>query len=325
VRDPDKGPDKDPSTPPGAAGVMTSEPEALVGTCVAGHYQVEAILGRGGMGVVYRAVDGRTGREVAIKTLCPEGEEGAELVARFQREAEVTHLLNHPHIVEVVSMGVLDDSALFLVMELVEGESVDRLIEDRAIGPRRALVITRQVLLALHHAHQHGMVHRDLKPENIMIVQAGQPGNTYDHVKLLDFGLVKLVDDMASGMGFEKLTRTGIIYGTPAYIAPEQALGRVLDGRADLYSLGVTLFEILTGRLPFMAEDPMDTLRMHVTVPPPKLSTMCPGAAWCTAQMEHLVACALAKTPELRFDDAREMMEAVDAAFLSISELPPER
>jgi serine/threonine-protein kinase len=303
---------------------MKIAPEALVGARVAGHYEVQAILGRGGMGVVYRALDTRTGRTMALKTLCPETDQAQELAARFQREAEVTHLLNHPHIVEVMSMGALDDGTLFLVMELVEGTAVDTLIEQRAIGPRRALVIARQVLLALHHAHQHGMVHRDLKPENIMIVQAGQPGNTYDHVKLLDFGLVKLVDEMASGMGFEKLTRTGIIYGTPAYIAPEQALGRVIDGRADLYSLGITLFEILTGQLPFMAADPMDTLRMHITVPPPRLGTMVPGAPWCTAQMEHLVSCALAKTPELRFDNAREMMEAVDEAFLSIADLPAE-
>lgn len=281
-------------------------------------------LGRGGMGVVFEAEDIETLRPLAIKILRPAGQEGVDLVARFQREAYVQSLLKHPNIVEVESMGALADGTLFLVMERVRGMPLDRMIERRKIGPRKALVITRQVLLALHFAHQHGVIHRDLKPENIMLVRIGEEGRRYDQVKLIDFGLVKLVDSVAAGMGMEKLTRTGVVFGTPANMAPEQALGRPLDGRTDLYSLGITLFEVLTGRAPFVGDSPVVVVRKHIRDPAPRLADIRPGASWCTPQMEYLIARALEKDPNARFADAMEMVAALDQAFQSISHLPAE-
>lgn len=276
------------------------------------------------MGVVYEAEDVETLRPLAIKTLRPVSEEGLDLVERFQREAYVQSLLKHPNIVEVQSMGALDDGTLYLVMERVQGTTLDRLLDRRKVGPRKALVITRQVLLALHFAHQHGVIHRDLKPENIMLVRAGEPGRYYDQVKLIDFGLVKLVDSVASGMGMEKLTRTGVVFGTPANMAPEQALGRPLDGRTDLYSLGVTLFEMLTGRHPFVGDSPVEVVRKHIRDPPPRLADIRPGEPWCTPHMEYLVGRALEKDPNTRFADAMQMVAALDEAFQSIGHLPPE-
>lgn len=281
-------------------------------------------IGRGGMGVVYEAEDVETLRPLAIKTLHPVSQEGMDLAARFQREAYVQSMLKHPNIVEVESMGALPDGTLFLVMERVRGTPLDRMIQRRKVGPRKALIITRQVLLALHFAHQHGIIHRDLKPENIMLVRVGQPGKQYDQVKLIDFGLVKLVDSVASGMGMEKLTRTGVVFGTPANMAPEQALGRPLDGRTDLYSLAVTLFEVLTGRHPFVGDSPVVVVRKHIREPAPKLADIRPGAPWCTPHMEYLIGRALEKEPDARFADATEMMAALDEAFQSIGHLPAE-
>ena len=287
-------------------------------------YRVLCELGRGGMGVVYEAEDVETLQPLAIKILQPVGPEGMDLAARFEREAYLQSMLKHPNIVEVQSMGALDDGTLFLVMERVRGTSLDRLIERRKVGPRKALIITRQVLLALHFAHQHGVIHRDLKPENIMLVRIGEDGRKYDQVKLIDFGLVKLVDSVASGMGMEKLTRTGVVFGTPANMAPEQALGRPLDGRTDLYSLAVTLFEVLTNRHPFVGDSPVVVVRKHIREPAPRLADIRPGEPWCTPHMEYLVGRALEKDPNTRFADAMEMVAALDEAFQSISHLPAE-
>ena len=296
----------------------------LIGRILNEKYRVLCEIGRGGMGVVYEAEDVDTLRPLAVKTLRPNSDEGLELSKRFEREAYVQSMLKHPNIVEVESMGVLEEGTLYLVMEKVSGKSLDRLIQDGVIGPRKVLVMARQVLLALHFAHQHGVIHRDLKPENIMLVRVGEPGKQFDRVKLIDFGLVKMADSIAPGLGMTKLTRTGIVYGTPAYMAPEQAQGRPLDGRTDLYALGVTMFEALTGRCPFIGDGPVDVVRKHIKKPPPRLVDIAPNAAYCTAQMEYLISKALAKKPEARFADARAMTEALDEAFQSIGHLPAE-
>lgn len=284
----------------------TSDPR--LGQVLGGRYRVVSVLGTGGMGTVYAAEHVATGQAAAVKMLLPELNEFPQLRRRFEREGRAAGFLQHPNLVEVYELGTDDDEALYLAMELVRGESVADQLERGPIAPRLALSIARQTLLGLDYAHQHGLVHRDLKPENIMVTGA--------RVKLLDFGIVKVLADVANLFGWDKLTRTGVVVGTPRYMAPEQALGRPVDQRADLYSLGVILFEMLTGRPPFESDDSMSLLRMHISTPPPTLAAMCAAASWRTPAMEALVARALAKQPRDRFADAREMMAAVDQVVL---------
>ena len=294
---------------------------SLVDRVVGGRYQVVKLIGQGGMGAVYEGIHLASGRQVALKMLLPDLPNAEEVAARFQREAKAASLLDHPNIVEVLDL-VPDTDTLYLVMELVPGRSVAKLIEAAQLDVRRSLVIMRQVLDGLGHAHEAGLIHRDLKPDNIMIGTIGEPGAEYDQVKILDFGVVKLVGEAAQAIGGEKLTRLGLVFGTPAYISPEQALGRLLDGRADLYSLGVVLFEMLTGRLPYRSPDPMTIMRMHTSAPIPALASAVPGRPWCTPALEALVRGALEKDPARRWPTAAAMIAALDAAFVSLDHLP---
>lgn len=288
---------------------------------VGGRYKLRSLIGQGGMGAVYEAVHVQSGRPVALKMLLPDLPNASEVAERFRREALAASLIDHPNIVEVLDL-VPDNNTLFLVMELIPGRSIAKLIESDTIGVRRSLVIVRQVLDGLAHAHAAGLVHRDLKPENIMVMQVGDPGREYDRVKILDFGVVKLVGEAAEVVGGEKLTRMGLVFGTPAYISPEQALGHIVDGRADLYSLGVILFEMLAGRTPFRSGDNLALMRMHASAPIPTLASVVPGRSWCTPELEVLVRRALAKKPDQRFAHAEAMIAAIDIAFLSLDHLP---
>ncbi|HEX7837253.1 MAG TPA: serine/threonine-protein kinase [Kofleriaceae bacterium] len=293
----------------------------VAGPLLAGRYRLRALLGRGGTGEVYEAEDTRTGAALAIKKLVPGAEDAARRAERFRREAQAAGLLRHPNIVEVLDF-VSEQDSLYLVMELVRGRSVGALIDSGELTARRTLVIAGQVLEALAHAHARGMIHRDIKPDNLMLVPAGEPGPEYERVKLLDFGLVKWIGDPADGLGGEQLTQTGAVFGTPAYMAPEQALNRPLDERIDLYALGVVVFEMLTGRPPFRSPDPMTLLRMQASAPPPALSAIALGQPWCTPALELLVTRALAKQPAARFASALEMMSALEVAFRSLDHLP---
>jgi serine/threonine-protein kinase len=206
---------------------------------------------------------------------------------------------------------------LFLVMERVYGVTLARELAKGPLAPRRALVLTRQLLDGVGHAHGQGLVHRDLKPDNIMLVDMGG----WESAKIVDFGLVKLIGDAEAAMGGAKLTTTGLVFGTPAYMAPEQALGRVIDGRADLYALATILFEMLTGRVPFDHKDPMMQMRMQVKAPPPRLDMLAKRAPWCTPQLVALIEGGLIKEPADRFASAQVMMAALDDAFYSIDHL----
>jgi serine/threonine-protein kinase len=177
-------------------------------------------------------------------------------------------------------------------------------------------VLARQVLEALAHAHAHGVIHRDLKPDHLFLTAEGPPGREYERVKLIDFGLLELLGEP------DDLTEPGMILGTPAYIPPEQALGQPVDGRADLYALAVSLFEMLTGRVPFRSPDALTLVRMHISAPPPSLSQAVPGRFWCTPALEHLLSRALSKRPDDRFATAADMASALEAAFASIDHLP---
>jgi len=293
----------------------------MIGRVVAGRYRLDGLLARGGVGAVYSAEHLPSKTQVAVKMLLPGLADAAHLAERLRREAKAASLLDHPNIVEVLDL-VAEQDNLYLVMELVRGRSVGELLDAGPLSVRRALVITRQALEGLSCAHSNGMIHRDIKSENLMLVQVGEAGHEHERVKLLDFGLVKLVGDAVGEVGGAKLTQTGVVFGTPAYIAPEQALGRVVDHRVDLYSLGVVLFEMLTGRTPFRSPDAATLLRMQVSAPIPALASVVPGRPWCTAPLEQLIARSLAKQPDQRFTDATEMIAVLDAAFRSLDHLP---
>ncbi len=288
-----------------------------IGHRIADRYVVRGVLGHGAMGAVYE-VEGAGGARHAMKAALPDLEDGGEAARRLAREGNALQLLEHPHIIGAVDQ-LLEGGRLYVVMELARGLPLSQIVMRGPLAPRRALVLARQMLEGVEHAHGRGVVHRDLKPDNVIVTTAGTPENPFERVKLLDFGLVKLLDDAAALIGGSKLTRTGIAFGTPAYIAPESAQGRPIDGRADLYAIGVMLFEMLTGRLPFVESDPGRLLRAHVATPPPALGDVAPGAPFATPAMEALVGGALAKKPDDRFAGAAAMRACLDDAFLSVS------
>ncbi|HUH02229.1 MAG TPA: serine/threonine-protein kinase, partial [Kofleriaceae bacterium] len=220
-----------------------------IGTVIDRRYRITGLLGRGGMGSVYRAEHVRIRRPVAVKLLHPGYGQVEEIARRFEREAFATGRIDHPNIVIVSDFGELDDGTLYLVMELLDGVSLgDVMEEEKQLAPRRALRIIKHVLRGLGHAHAFEIIHRDIKPENVLLVEhAGE----HEFAKILDFGIAKLVGDAELEEGGEKLTQAGVAFGTPAYISPEQATGSNIDHRADIYSLSVMLYEMLIGRAPF--------------------------------------------------------------------------
>jgi serine/threonine-protein kinase len=277
-----------------------------------GKYTLVGPLGKGGMGGVWEIKDDE-GNVFALKSPAGGLNPAAEATKRFAREANAVRMLDHPNLVQAVDVFV-EAGYLFLVMERVHGKTLTKIMTEGVVHPRRALVLTRQLLDGVGHAHAQGLVHRDLKPDNIMLVDMGG----WERAKIVDFGLVKLIGDAEAAMGGGKLTTTGLVFGTPAYMAPEQALGKPVDGRADLYALATILFEMLTGRVPFDHADPMMQMRMQVKAPPPRLDMLAKKQAWCTPQLVVLIDAALTKDPAQRFPDAATMMMALDDAFLSL-------
>jgi serine/threonine protein kinase len=280
-----------------------------------GSYKLLAPLGRGGMGGVWEVED-QNGARYALKVPASDVAPGVDLAKRLAREANALRMLDHPNLVAAVDVFVAA-GCLCLVMERVVGRTLGSAFAEAALEPRQALVITRQILDGVGHAHARRFVHRDLKPDNVMLVDMGG----WQQAKIVDFGLVKLLGEAEAALGGGKLTRTGSVSGTPAYMAPEQALGRVVDGRTDLYAVAVMLFELLTGRLPFEHDDPVELMRMHVKTPAPRLETIAGSQPWCTPTLARLLDTALAKNPVLRFTDAQAMTTALDEAFLSLDRI----
>ncbi len=275
----------------------------LRGTVLDGRYQVIEPIAEGAMGSVYRGERMGLGRAVAIKVMHQELPDELASRQRFEREAKLMALLEHPNCVSVMDFGVHEDKP-FLVRDLVRGTSLIQLLDEVGkLEPARACDIIRQVLAGLAHAHELGIVHRDIKPANIMISEKAGLGQ---QVRILDFGLARLQE--ATGT---KLT-TGIVVGTPNYMAPEQCKGGDIDARTDLYAVGVMLFEMLTGRKPFVANDPIQVVRKHLTERPPTLASVLPNTDF--GELEAVVAKALAKVPADRFANAVEMAQAIDAA-----------
>ncbi len=290
--------------------VVNSHPDGvdpLIGQILDERYRIEALLGEGGIGRVYKARHATLGKLVALKVLLTRYENIPVLKQRFQREAEALAALSHPNIVTVTDYGVSGTMA-YIVMELLEGEDLNTILDrGESLPPRQALSIVRQMLRALAYAHEQGLVHRDLKPHNVFVRSLGG-GDV--HVEVLDFGLARFVTDAYKDA--PKLTAQGALLGTPAYMAPEQARGEEADARADVYAAGCVLFEALTGRRVFEARDPGEILRSHLLSPPPKLTQADPGLE-VTPELEALVARALEKAKEARFADAGAMLEALNA------------
>ena len=285
--------------------------EDLVGTVAAGKLRVVGLLGEGSMGAIYEVEEVATGRPAALKLLRPELGANAEIAARLVREGKAISILVHRNIVALREVGTLDDGTPFLVTELIRGASLASLIDAGPVDRGRALAIVRQVLEALAHAHRHGVIHRDIKPDNIMLVDD-------DVVKVVDFGVAKLADDTSAVLGEGKLTRTGFgLFGSPSYIAPEIVLNQPVDARADLYSVGVVLFELLAGRPPFVDSDPVALLRLHTSGKVPTLAAVAPDRTF-TPALELLVAEALAKQPAQRCASAADMLAMLDVARRSL-------
>jgi serine/threonine protein kinase len=276
------------------------------GTILAGRYRIDALIGEGGMGDVYRAQHLTIDKPVAIKVLAPEQVRRSRIVSRFLQEARAASRIRHDNVVDITDFGD-SDGLVFFVMEFLDGEDLSRLLKREGRLPwARARGIILQILDALAAAHRAGIVHRDIKPHNCVMTQ--REGRV-DFVKLIDFGIAKLRDAGGSG---EQLTRTGAIVGTAEYMSPEQGSGTELDGRSDLYSVGVILYRMLTGEVPFAGGNPMAVLYQHIhgVLRPP--SVACPDAA-IGPELDALVTKALAKDREGRFVDAEDFAAAVRA------------
>jgi len=279
---------------------------ALIGQVLDGRYQILSLIGEGGMGAVYRARQ-PNGPDVAIKVLHEELIDDPDLKERFEREARALFALEHPHVLGVHDFGIVSGSP-YLVMELLEGMSLDQYIEEVPIDPETALAVARQVLTGLAFAHSKSIVHRDLKTENIFVSFEPGGGKT---AKLLDFGLVKFTDDERWGSA-KKLTMAGSVMGTPAYMSPEQVSGAPTDARGDVYAAGVILCELLTGLWPFMEESRLAMFQAHIGRPPPPLNELSDTHEFHPA-LESIYQKAMAKKPDERFQNGSAMLAALEA------------
>lgn len=284
---------------------MSTGSDLIGGTL--GGYRIQAKIGSGATGVVYRAIPPEGGQAIALKVLHDTLGSISGLEKRFAREARVLQKLSHPNIVEITDYGT-DDGRTYIAMELLEGDTLEDELEDGPIEPAKAIAIYGPILEAVAEAHAHEVVHRDLKPANVFMLADGG-------VKVLDFGLAKIlsVEEMIEE---GTLTRKGRIVGTPAYMAPEQITGVFIDVRADVYALGVMLFELLADRRPFLSERRSELLRAHLLEPVPEITSVRAGLR-VVPELAALLAKALEKDAAQRFANGREMLAALRA-------LPPD-
>ncbi|MCA9678426.1 MAG: serine/threonine protein kinase [Kofleriaceae bacterium] len=315
--------------------LVEEEDMARLGTLV-GNYRLDSILGRGGMGTVYSGEHVYIKKPVAVKILHPQFARYPEAVNRFLREARAATSINHPNIVDVTDFGLLGDGVVYFVMEYLPGKSLEDLIErEGAVELHRALNVGNQMALALEAAHEQGVIHRDLKPDNVMLLK--RPGrrdlvrlvpgqqldgrdlvtereSAWDFVKLLDFGIAKvLVPDELTAE-----TVQGAVFGTPEYMSPEAARGEDVDHRADIYSLGVIMFDMLTGRPPFEAQAANEVLHMQIHKPPPSPREFAPHRE-ITEAAERVILKAMQKDPDRRYQSMTELREDLQGAYGSIS------
>jgi len=292
--------------------VQDVEPGRVLGK----RFRIEQRVGEGGMGTVFRATDLKTGQAVALKTLLPEAAKDPALRRRFEREAKILQKVEHPNFVRFLAYGSGSGDPAYVVMELLHGDALSKLItKGSRFVPQRALHITRHVLTGLRHAHGLGIVHRDVKPDNVVIVPADRDP---EFAKILDFGIARLAEPDATDK--TKLTQKGEIFGTPAYMAPEQVRGDPIDSRADLYAVSVMLYEMLASRPPFVAKNQNGLFAMHLASAPPQLSELVPNEPQLMP-LQELLDVGLAKQPELRFASAADYLtkieELIDADWQS--------
>lgn len=284
----------------------------LTGQELDGRYRIESILGQGGMGTVYRAMQTSISRQVAIKTLNPSLAAAPQFFERFKREAEVASKLNHPNIITVFDFGRAADGLCYIVMEYLQGVSLRQKV--RESGPmtlRRAAAVIEQVAIGLEHAHKHGVVHRDIKPHNIMLSEV----DTAEYVKVLDFGLVKAMENEEE----EQLTSTGQVLGTPQYMPPEQAGGDVVDHRSDIYSLTGVFYFCLTGTSPFQANSVRKALTAALTQQVQPVANFRKGAP-VPRTIDELMRKGLAKEKEDRYQSCDELIADLQLCLQGLSD-----
>ncbi len=274
-----------------------------------GPYQLKTIIGKGGMATVYRAYQPSMDRDVAIKILAPDLTHDPEFIARFEREAQIIAALQHSHILTVYDFGRAN-GLIYLVMQLMEGGNLARELKRGAMSPERALRLTRQIATALDYAHRRGIVHRDLKPTNVLL-------DEQDNAYLTDFGIAKMI----TGTPAAGLTMTGTVMGTPTYMAPEQWRSEPVDGRTDVYALGIILYQMLAGKVPFHAETPHGLMYQHLDARPPALRSIRPELP---PSLEPVLGKALAKRREDRYPSASDLVRDLEHALQSPQRLPEE-
>ena len=285
----------------------TAEHADLVGSIIAERYHVLRKLGEGGMGQVYLAEHVKMGRQSAVKVMHPAMVHDANTIARFNREAANASRIDHPNVAGIYDFGETPEGLVYLAMQYIEGETLTHIVlVNGALPPSRAAEITRQAAEGLHAAHGMGIVHRDLKPDNIMVTT---DRDGLDCVKVVDFGIAK-----AAGSDAQKVTKTGIVVGTPEYMSPEQLAGEEVDGRSDLYSLALVAFNMLTGDLPFPAESTQTSMVMRLTEKPKSLAEMKPDVAW-PEELQAVMSKALERYARARYATAREFGRALHAAI----------
>jgi serine/threonine-protein kinase len=300
------------SPPSEGAGPTKESTDPRIGTVLADRYRLNRLLGRGGMGKVYAAEHVLMHKRLAVKVLHRDLTRVPEVVARFEREAMAAANIDHPNVAAATDFGKLPDGAVFLVLEYVQGRSLREAIDAGPMPATRALHIAHQIASTLAAAHQLDIVHRDLKPENVMLVEKG--GDT-DFVKVLDFGIAKVpfseVSERGSLRPGEKITKAGMVFGTPEYMAPEQALGQAVDGRADLYSLGIITFEMLAGVRPYISATQVGILGQQLSFPVPRVSDRAPDVS-VPPQVEVLLQKLLQKEASERYASAEQVVEAIE-------------
>ncbi len=283
---------------------QASGPDPLIGRLINDRFKISALIARGGMGKVYKAEQAPLGRQCALKVLNPNysGEHDPEFHKRFFLEASISAKLTHPNTVTIFDYGRTDDNIYYMAMELLEGRTLHRALrEEGPFTEERATHIARQICRSLREAHSLGVIHRDLKPANVYLIEHG---DETDFVKVLDFGLAKVTErEMRPGSII--LTQEGMVFGTPEFMSPEQAQGKTLDARSDIYSLAVILYEVLTGKLPFDAKSPMEFIQLHVQKEPIPLSQRVPGKTF-PPELDAAMAKALRKEKEDRQESAAE-------------------
>jgi serine/threonine-protein kinase len=287
---------------------------SLVGTTILGRYTIRRVIAAGGMGVVYEAEQtlGDHSRTVAIKVLLPELSHDHTVLSRFTRECGIVAQLSHQNTVRVYDFGSTEDGTLFIAMEYVRGDSLAEAITAGPFAVGRGLSIIEQMCYALHEAHELGIVHRDLKPDNVMLTRLG---DQLDFVKILDFGIAVRLS--AGGQHETKLTQKGMILGTPPYMSPEQFTGASVKRQSDIYSLGIILYEILTGHLPFEADSPWAWAQRHLTATPPDLPSTMPQA------VVSAVRAALSKDPAQRPSTTLDFLNQLYARDRTLSDQAP--